>query len=112
MSGRPMSDSKVQTCVIRSLVVTIALVAMLLTSSAAHAQVLYGSIAGTAQFSDKTGAVVPNLPVTITDQATGAVRAAQSNGDGTYEFLNVLPGTYTLIGRQGWKLWRIHSEEH
>jgi len=94
MTGRPMSDSKVHACVIRILVSAIALVAMLLGSSAARAQVLYGSLNGSV--TDKTGAVIPNVPVTITDQATGAVRATQANGDGSYEFLNVLPGTYTL----------------
>src|SRR5579862_2706799 len=94
MSGRPMSNSKVHPCAIRTLITAFALVALFLGISAAHAQVLYGSLNGIV--TDKSGAVVPNLPVTITDQATGSVRTTQANGDGSYEFANVLPGTYTL----------------
>jgi len=72
----------------------IAFLALLLLSSVAQAQVLYGSITGTV--SDKTGAVVPNVPVTITNQGTGEVRTEKAKEDGLYNFLDVLPGTYTL----------------
>jgi hypothetical protein len=71
-----------------------AFMAVILVSTAAHAQILYGSITGTV--SDTTGAVIPNVSVTITNQGTGAVRADNASGDGTYNILNVLPVTYTL----------------
>ena len=66
----------------------------LLFSISASAQILYGSLTGTV--TDKTGAVIPNIPVTITDQGTGAVRTVQANDVGAYSVLNVLPGVYTL----------------
>jgi Carboxypeptidase regulatory-like domain/TonB dependent receptor len=100
MSGRPKGEFRVQQCAIRILVMVIALSAMFLVSTAAQAQTLYGSLTGTV--TDKTGAVIPNVPVTLTNQATGEVRAEKSNGDGTYTFLDVLPGTYSLsIAQQG-----------
>ena len=94
MSGRPKSEFQVQQCAIRILVMVFALAAMFLASTAANAQVLYGSITGTV--SDKTGAVVPNVPVTITNQATGESRTENSNSVGVYTILDVLPGTYSL----------------
>ncbi|MGB0080218.1 MAG: TonB-dependent receptor, partial [Terracidiphilus sp.] len=99
MSGRLKGEFRVQQCAIRVLVMVIALSAMFLASTAAHAQVLYGSITGTV--TDKTGAVVPNVSVTITDQSTGAVRTEKASGVGTYTFLDVLPDTYALSIAQG-----------
>lgn len=94
MTGRPKGEFRVQQCAIRVLMTVIALTAMLLASSAAHAQILYGSITGTV--TDKTGAVVPNVAVSITNQATGEVRNEKASGVGTYDILDVLPGVYTL----------------
>ncbi|MGO8757752.1 MAG: carboxypeptidase-like regulatory domain-containing protein, partial [Terracidiphilus sp.] len=65
-----------------------------MVSSAANAQVLYGSLTGSV--TDKTGAAIPNVPVTITNQSTGAVRTGKANGEGAYTLLDVLPGAYTL----------------
>jgi hypothetical protein len=68
--------------------------ALAISGSVASAQILYGSLTGT--ISDKTGAVIPKVTVTITDQGTGQVRTTQASELGTYQILNVLPGTYTL----------------
>ncbi len=94
MSGRLLGNSKVHTYAIRTLLSTIMFLAMFLASSAAHAQVLFGSLTGSV--TDKTGAVVPNVTVTLTDQGTGAVRRENANGGSNYEIQTVLPGTYTL----------------
>jgi hypothetical protein len=94
MFGRPKSEFGLQPRAIQVLYVTIAMLAMLITGTAARAQVLYGSITGTV--TDKTGAVVPNVPVTIVNQATGEVRTEKANGDGVFNLLDVLPGNYTL----------------
>ena len=59
MSGRPERNSGLYACAIRITTTAIAFLALLMMSSAAQAQVLYGSITGTV--SDKTGAVVPNV---------------------------------------------------
>ncbi len=94
MSGWPERDSKIHAYAIRIVTTAIAFLALLMVSSAANAQVLYGSLTGTV--TDKTGAVIPNVPVTLTNTATGAVRTGKASGDGDYTFLNVLPGVYTL----------------
>lgn len=94
MSGRPEPHSMIHACAIRITATAIALLALLMAGSAAQAQILYGSLTGTV--TDKTGAVVPNVMVTLTDQGTGATRSVQASGVGTYSILNVLPGTYTL----------------
>src|ERR1700728_3124405 len=98
MSGRPERKSecksRIHAYAIRIATAAIALVALLMVGSVAQAQVLYGSITGT--ISDKTGAVVPNVIVTITNQATGEIRSQKANGDGSYNLLDVLPGAYTL----------------
>ncbi len=98
MSGRPERKSerkfRIHAYAIRIATAAIALVALLMVGSVAQAQVLYGSISGSV--SDKTGAVVPNVTVTITDQNTGQQRSQRANGDGSYSLLDVLPGAYTL----------------
>jgi hypothetical protein len=53
---------------------------------------------------DATGAVVPNVEMTLTNQQTGTTRTAVTNTEGEYAFANVLPGTYTLTAaRTGYK---------
>src|SRR5215469_830769 len=75
------------------IVLTIALVACAFASPA-FGQVLYGSITGTV--TDATGAAVPNVNVTATDQGTGATRLVQSGSAGEYQIGNLLPGVYTV----------------
>jgi hypothetical protein len=62
------------------------------------AQVLYGTLTGT--ITDKSGAVVPNATVTVTNQGTGAARTTTASGQGDYRVSNLLPGTYTLSVQQ------------
>lgn len=81
-------------CAIRTVLTTVALVALLFGGIAAHAQILYGSVTGTV--TDKTGAVIPNVTVIITNQQTGEVRSERAGGQGVYNVLDVLPGVYTL----------------
>ena len=68
--------------------------AMAVSGPMAHAQVLYGSITGTV--TDASGAVIPAITVTVTNQGTGEVRTTKSNDQGAYNVLDVLPGSYTL----------------
>lgn len=83
-----------QATAIRTIFLTIAIVAMVFSSVAAHAQILYGSLTGSV--TDKTGAVIPNVDVTLTNQQTGEIRSEKANGQGVYNILDVLPGVYTL----------------
>lgn len=59
-----------------------------------QAQVLYGSVVGAIQ--DQSGAVVPNVSVTITNKATGLQRESTTDAQGNYSIANVLPGSYTV----------------
>ena len=45
---------------------------------------------------DPSGALVPNVAITLTNQATGQVRQTTSNGAGIYLFANVGVGNFTL----------------
>src|ERR1035437_6147074 len=68
--------------------------AMAIAVPSARAQVLYGSITGTV--TDASGAVIPAITVTVTNQGTGEVRSTKANDQGVYNVLDVLPGIYTL----------------
>lgn len=60
----------------------------------ASAQSVYGSIFGTV--SDKSGAVIPNATVTVTDEAKGTVVTVTSNGSGDYSVPHLIPDVYDL----------------
>jgi hypothetical protein len=45
---------------------------------------------------DPTKAVIPGATVTLTDNATQTAKTSTSSGDGTYQFNELPPGTYTL----------------
>jgi hypothetical protein len=45
---------------------------------------------------DPTGAVVPNVAITLTNVATGQVRETASNSAGIYTFVNVGVGHFNL----------------
>jgi Carboxypeptidase regulatory-like domain len=65
-----------------------------LVAPAVWAQVDRGTISGT--ISDPTGAVVPAVQVTATENSTGTVYSDVSNGQGIYTVLNIPIGTYTV----------------
>lgn len=52
------------------------------------------TISGTVM--DSTGAVIPDVAVTLTNEATGQVRSAVSNSSGIYLFANVGVGRFSL----------------
>ena len=60
----------------------------------AYAQVTTGIVAGTV--TDQTGAVAANVPVTITNTATGATRTMNTSSGGDYRFEALPTGTYQL----------------
>jgi hypothetical protein len=100
MSGRPKMQLRTEWLTTRRWLLPILLLAVLLMTATVRGQVLYGTLTGTV--TDKTGAVVPKLTVTLTNQATGEIRTEITSGVGEYRFGDVLPGAYTVsVGRSG-----------
>jgi hypothetical protein len=64
----------------------------------AFAQSTGGRILG--RVADPSGAVLANVKVTLTNQATGVSRSVQTNSSGDYVFLEVVPGNYDVSFEQ------------
>jgi hypothetical protein len=67
----------------------------LISGPIARSQVLYGSLTGTV--TDASKAAVPNAPVSVVNQGTGATRTTMANGQGEYKIPDLQPGTYSVI---------------
>ena len=63
-------------------------------SSSLKAQSFYGSIVGTVM--DTSGAVIPEATVTVTNVGTNQARDAQSDAEGKFNFVNLLPAVYKV----------------
>ena len=69
---------------------------------------LYGRIRGTV--SDSSGAVVPDVQLKLTSNATGVPVELNSGNDGLFEFSNLRPGDYTLIAKKSnFKSFQVSS---
>ena len=64
-----------------------------------QAQVLKAQVLGT--ITDTTGAVVPNVRVTLTEITTNVRRTTESNESGNYVFVNLDPGVYHVEAEVG-----------
>jgi hypothetical protein len=73
---------------------TIVVVGAFSVPQRASAQVLYGSLVGNV--TDPNGAVVPAASVTATDQNTGVAKTTKSDASGSFQFVDLQPGTYVL----------------
>src|SRR5690348_6388842 len=60
----------------------------------ANAQETRGTVIG--RVVDASGAVVPKANVIATNVETGVKQTTATNSDGAYEFLYMLPGSYTV----------------
>lgn len=68
------------------------------------AQVLYGSIVGNV--TDPNGASAPHATVIATDQATGTSQTVTTDASGTYQVVNLQPGTFTVrVSLPGFKTY-------
>src|SRR5262245_64621385 len=82
---------------------------------AAQGQSYQGGLRGAVH--DASGAVVPGVDLTLTNEETNTARSAVTNGEGEYAFANVLPGLYTLtVNKGGYKKYehkalRIRTQE-
>lgn len=78
------------------------LASLALFSGIIQAQTFYGSIVGTV--TDSSGATVPGAAVTAVNSGTGERRTSQSNAEGKYEFVNLVPGRYRVdVEKAGFK---------
>jgi hypothetical protein len=73
-----------------------------LTSSAAIAQSLYGSIVGVVK--DPQGGTVPGATVTIVNKETNLTKETTTDANGSFNINNVLPGPYDVkVTLQGFR---------
>jgi len=76
-----------------------------LCGSSLLAQQTLGGITG--EVTDASGGVIPNAMVTVVDEQTSLTRTVKTNGSGTYSFVNLPIGTYTLTYKaEGFDLQR------
>src|SRR5579872_5289790 len=69
-----------------------------------------GTIAGTV--SDPSGAVVPGVTATLTDNATNTSHSTVTNDAGRYVFSNVTPGVYNLtFAKPGFATTTVNGQE-
>jgi hypothetical protein len=66
----------------------------ILSPAVSSAQIDTGTIAGI--ISDSQGAVISGATVAIRNTATGVVTTTKTNGDGNYQALGLIPGTYSI----------------
>ncbi|MBT9330096.1 TonB-dependent receptor domain-containing protein [Paracidobacterium acidisoli] len=67
---------------------------LILAGSSAGAQTTFGSILGTV--TDPSGAAVPGTTVTLTNLGTAATQQVQSDSNGNYQFVNLMPDNYSV----------------
>lgn len=61
-------------------------------------QAVTGSIVGTV--TDSTGAIVPQVAITATNESTGVISSTTADSSGRYGFLSLPAGTYTISAGQ------------
>src|SRR6185437_7947791 len=69
-------------------------VALACSCASVFGQTVTSSLIGTVV--DPADAAVSNAPVTLTNTQTNATRSASTDSSGTYRFLSLDPGTYTV----------------
>src|SRR5882672_7380987 len=74
----------------------LALAAMCSTTTA-RAQTVFGTILGTV--TDPSGAVLPNVVITVTNQGENISRDVRSDAQGNYQAENMKAGLYTVSAR-------------
>ncbi|MFN7923022.1 MAG: carboxypeptidase regulatory-like domain-containing protein [Bryobacteraceae bacterium] len=72
----------------------IAAAVLLAVGAPLYAQSFYGTVVGTVN--DSTGAAVPQANVSLINAGTSERRTAQSDDQGNYRFVNLIPGTYRV----------------
>ena len=89
--ARSWGKHSVTTAVFAALLLTFA------TAGSTSAQSVQGVVTGVV--SDSSGAVVPNVELTLTNDGTNVSQEEKTHSDGNYRFGFVPPGTYTLTAK-------------
>jgi len=77
------------------IVVLLAIAAVVVClSKPLNAQQTLGGITG--EVTDASGGMIPNVTVKVTDEQTSLTRTTKTNGSGSYSFVNLPIGAYTL----------------
>jgi hypothetical protein len=99
-----MKTRKVSQLSLRGLAGVLAL--FLISGAAASAQTVYGSIVGNV--ADSSGSPIPAANVKLTNLGTNELKPAQTDPNGNYTFVNLLPGIYSItVEKDGFnKLFR------
>ena len=95
----------------RSLVVIGVLLSMfaLLPSALFSQSASTGTVAGTV--TDPSGAAIATATVTLIDKATNIPRAASTNENGRYIFVDIPAGTYDVsVSKQGFRISKLNSQ--
>ncbi len=79
---------------VRTVLSTLAAIALFAIALTMHAQSTTGTIYGTV--TDPSGAVIPGCTVKAVDTATGVAQTTVTNGSGAYTFATVDPGDYSV----------------
>ncbi len=80
----------------------LAVALLLVFAPVANSQTTFGSIVGNV--SDPTGAPVGGTEVTLTNLGTNEKRTGTTNNDGLYQFVNLVPGQYSVgVQKTGFK---------
>ena len=93
----------------RRVAILFSLLAVWAFSAAVHAQTFRGSISG--RVADATGAVLPGVSITATNDATGVSRATVTSANGDFSVPDLQLGTYTIeASLQGFQTVRTKVE--
>src|SRR6266568_950128 len=96
---RPISQCRTSRrlhVIIRKALACVAVALLFASSTWVLGQAVSATLLGT--ITDKTGASVADVTVTITVPATGATTSTQTNNSGNYTFPDLAPGTYRVAG--------------
>lgn len=85
---------------------TILLVVQVAAAAVVRAQTSAGEVNGTV--TDNSGGAISGAAVKLTNQGTNVTKEGQTNANGYFVFINVLPGSYVLtVEKQGFKTAQV-----
>lgn len=89
-----MNDRRRKSCSRLCLVTGLVVFGCVSVSAVAAVQTAWGGLVGVVR--DAQGGVLPGANVTITETGTNLIRETVTDGQGAYNFVNVLPGRYDV----------------